>query len=138
MGDAFLNRELEGSGLSSGPAYLVLELAAEGTLNLTELSRRVGVDPAHTTRIAHRLEDDGYARRAPDPEDGRSSLLTLTAKGRRAAVKIEKAMLAWVAIITEGVDPADIEATNRAFSRFYSNALARRGGFPDTDGSSEN
>lgn len=128
MGDAFLNRELEGTGLTSGSAYMVLELAAAGTLNLTELSRRVGVDRAHTTRVARRLEEEGFALRTQDPMDGRGSLLTLTAKGRRAAAMVEKAMLAWVAIITEGVAPGDLAATSRAFARFYANALAWQGG----------
>ncbi|MBL8967267.1 MAG: MarR family transcriptional regulator [Spirochaetaceae bacterium] len=124
MGDAFLNRELEATGLTSGSAYLVLELAAGGTLNLTELSRRVGVDRAHSTRMARLLEEGGFIHRTTDPDDGRGTLLSLSAKGRHAAAAVEKAMLAWVALITEGVAPEDLAATGRSFDRFYENAVA--------------
>ncbi len=127
MGDAYITRELRATGLSSGPAYFVLELAVGGTLTLTEVSRRIGVDRAHTTRIARRLVDEGFATRRPDPSDGRGSLLTLTPRGEAAALQVELAIRDWVAVISDGVTPGDIAATNRAFDRFYANATERLG-----------
>ena len=32
-------------------------------------------------------------------------------------------MLAWVEIVSQGVDPADLEVTNAVFDQFYANAL---------------
>jgi DNA-binding MarR family transcriptional regulator len=127
MGDAFITRELRGTGLTSGPAYFVLELAVGGTLTLTEVSRRIGVDRAHTTRIARRLVEEGFATRAPDPTDGRGALLTLTQKGEHAAVAVEQAIRSWVAVVSDGVSPEDLAATSRAFDRFYTNATKRLG-----------
>lgn len=127
MGEAWIGKELAESGLSSSAAYMVLELAAAGRLSLAELARRVGVDRAHVTRTARSLEASGLATREPDPADGRGSLLSLTDPGRQAATKAEEAILSWVALVSAGVDPADLATTGRTLDRFYENAV-RRGG----------
>ena len=38
------------------------------------------------------LEERGYVRRVPDPEDARAKLVRLTAKGRRVAAEYRRAV----------------------------------------------
>ncbi|MCY4192089.1 MAG: MarR family transcriptional regulator [Rhodospirillaceae bacterium] len=69
-------------GLNRGEYLLILCLAHYPMLtaqDVARLSRR----PRNTiSRAVHRLVDDGYIKRAPDPEDGRQARLTITPAGR--------------------------------------------------------
>ena len=42
------------------------------------------------SRAVHRMLDEGYIDRAPDPSDGRQSKLTITAKGRAMQTRVEQ------------------------------------------------
>jgi len=53
-----------------------------------DLLRRVlGLTSSGTVRLVDRLTEDGYLKRGPGP-DGRTTSLSLTASGRRAAQKV--------------------------------------------------
>ena len=41
------------------------------------------------SRAVHRMLDEGYIDRAPDPDDGRQARLTITPKGRDMQARIE-------------------------------------------------
>ena len=42
--------------------------------------------PASVTNVVQRLTDDGFVRRIPNPDDGRSTLAAITSDGSRTAV----------------------------------------------------
>ncbi len=121
MGERFLNRKLAGSGVSSGTAPLLLELR-HGERNLVALAMAVGVDKAYITRAIQSLERAGYVVATPAMEDGRSVTVSLTQEGRAAANQVEQAMLAWVTIVSQGVNQADLDTVNAVFDQFYANA----------------
>lgn len=54
-----------------------------GPLRLGDLAERERVGKSTITRIAARLEADGYVERWADPEDARSSLVAVTPHGER-------------------------------------------------------
>lgn len=133
LGDAWITRALAKSGLSSSSASLVLELAEAGPLCLTELSHRVGVDRAYVTRTVRTLEKIGFVLRESNPSDGRSFRLHITEQGRVAAAEAERAMLAWVAVITQGIEPTDVATTGRTLTAFYENAVRETESRTETD-----
>jgi DNA-binding MarR family transcriptional regulator len=57
------------------------------------LHRMLGLTPSGAVRLIDRLETDGHLRRGPG-SDGRSTSVTLTASGRRAARRVAAARLA--------------------------------------------
>ena len=65
------------------PVHVALfeSLDADGT-RLTTLAERLGMTKQALQSLADELEDLGYARRSPDPDDGRARLLVVTARGR--------------------------------------------------------
>ena len=66
--------------------YAVLSaIGAFGPLTLTELASMLGMPLTTASDVVRRLEGRGAARRRPNPADGRSQLLELTAGGRRAS-----------------------------------------------------
>lgn len=122
MGERFLNRELAGSGVSSGTAPLLLELRDGKERSPVALAAAVGIDKAYVTRALQSLERGGYVAVVPVPEDGRSVSVSLTAEGQAAAGRVEAAMRAWVTIVSQGVNPADLDTVNAVFDQFYANA----------------
>jgi len=70
------------------------------------------------------LENVGLVERARDPGDARSSIISITEQGKHVAIIAEKAILEWVAIVSDTVSQEDIETTSRTLTRFYENAIA--------------
>jgi DNA-binding MarR family transcriptional regulator len=54
-----------------------------GSLSLSQIAERLQVTPATVTNAIDRLEADGLVRRLPHPNDARSTLAEITARGRR-------------------------------------------------------
>jgi len=85
-------RELTLSFLRDAPRH-DLSRAAAGTLSvldrlgpqrITALAEREAVSQPSMTGLVQRLESLGYVERSADPEDGRASLVSVTAKGVEA------------------------------------------------------
>ena len=73
-------------------AVMVLgQLAEAGPVRPGELAARLGVEAPHVTRQVQRLQQAGYADRAPDPDDRRAQLIKLTPAGKAASDRIREA-----------------------------------------------
>src|SRR5512134_3328730 len=57
-------------------------IGALGPITPGELARRLGMAPTTVSSWLARLERDGVVGRSPNPDDGRSQLVELTARGR--------------------------------------------------------
>ena len=80
---------LEPMGLTH-PQYLVmLALWEESPLTVTELGRRLSLEPATISPLLKRLEAGGMVTRQRDPRDERALAVSLTAKGRRTRARAE-------------------------------------------------
>lgn len=78
--DAQLRRD---SGLTH-PEYHALSqisMAPDRTVRLSELATVANMTLSHLSRVVSRLERAGWVRRAPDPDDGRYTLASLTDAG---------------------------------------------------------
>ncbi|MEU5191626.1 MarR family transcriptional regulator [Streptomyces klenkii] len=73
--------------------YPVLSgLARLGPQTAARLADEVGIDRSGTSRYADRLEAAGLLARSPDPNDRRSTLLSLTPKGTEAVALLRDAL----------------------------------------------
>jgi DNA-binding MarR family transcriptional regulator len=63
---------------------LLLPLERDGDQRCSALAVRAGVDVSVASRQLAALERAGHIERRPDPQDGRASLLSLTAAGAEA------------------------------------------------------
>ena len=81
---------LEPMGLTH-PQYLVmLALWEESPLTVTELGRRLSLEPATLSPLVKRLEVGGLVTRERDPRDVRALAVSLTTKGRRLRARAER------------------------------------------------
>ncbi|HEX5877289.1 MAG TPA: MarR family transcriptional regulator [Actinomycetota bacterium] len=73
-------------GLSATEEKALDLLERSGPLTAGELARRSGLAPASVTGLVDRLERKGFARRVPNPGDGRSVLVEVDSERVYATV----------------------------------------------------
>jgi len=81
-------------GLIRGEYLLLLCLAQEPVLTAQDVARMTRRPRNSISRAVHRMLDEGYIDRAPDPSDGRQARLTITAKGRKMQAQVEAILAA--------------------------------------------
>ena len=79
-----LREGLLGSPYTLAEARLLYELAQGGRATASALGRDLGLDLGYLSRLLQSLRHRGLVQAKRAAHDGRQSLLTLTAKGRRA------------------------------------------------------
>ncbi|HEX2060387.1 MAG TPA: MarR family transcriptional regulator [Thermoanaerobaculia bacterium] len=94
-------------------------LAGEETpVTLVALSRRLGVTKQNMTGMIARLEQLGVAERQDDPNDLRSSRVTLTRRGRTLVEKVRPAYEEWVRALGQGeVSERDLQTLTKTVER---------------------
>jgi MarR family transcriptional regulator for hemolysin len=73
------------AGGSAGPMPVFFALAEGEALSQSALARRAVVELPTMANTLNRMERDGLIARTPDPEDGRSALVSLTKLGLQRA-----------------------------------------------------
>ncbi len=91
---ARLNETLEPFGLTFAryEALMLLYLSRAGSLPLGKMGARLQVHPTSITNLIDRLEKAGYAQRAAHPRDRRTTLATITPRGREVAEAATEAL----------------------------------------------
>ena len=69
-----------GNDLTSSQISVVLRLEKDGSATVSSLARAEGMRPQSMSAVVAPLQESGLVRGAPDPSDGRQTLMSLTAK----------------------------------------------------------
>ena len=109
-----VRREDPATGLSAARLSALSVLVYGGPRTLGELAAAEQVRPATMTRIAQSLVEDGYARRAADPHDGRVVRLSATAKGRRVMQRGRERRVTNLARLLAQLTPEDVARVREA------------------------
>jgi DNA-binding MarR family transcriptional regulator len=80
-----------GQPMSITEAHALGELSADGPLTQRDLAARLRLEKSTVSRLVGQLEERGLVDRHPNPADGRSLLVELTALGRKRARRLEGA-----------------------------------------------
>src|SRR5512146_616082 len=78
-----VNRELEADGVESDTYAVLSLLGVRGSVRLTDFANELGLPLTTMSDVVRRLETRGHVRRRENPDDGRSFLFELTARGDR-------------------------------------------------------
>jgi DNA-binding MarR family transcriptional regulator len=78
-----------------------------------ELARGTGMDPSATSRAVNSLIALGYLRRRRGDIDRREAVIHLTAAGRHACARIDRAWQRMATILTRDLDARDLAAFER-------------------------
>jgi DNA-binding MarR family transcriptional regulator len=68
--------------LHPGQEFVLMELAAHGPRIQAQLADAIACEPPSITLMVRKLESAGYVERRPSPQDGRATIVELTASGR--------------------------------------------------------
>jgi len=107
-------RQEAGDDMSPSAAAALATIERHGPLAPSRLAEIERVKRPTATRVLARLEEAGLVERAPDPDDGRCSLVSVTAEGRRRLKRIRSRKTAYLARRISKLDPADAAALERA------------------------
>jgi DNA-binding MarR family transcriptional regulator len=111
-----------GFGVAS---YPVLTLLTENEhLTQKELTALLQVEQSSMAQLLGRLERDGLIARTRDPRDGRSSLISLTAKARQALPALASAIDDGNNLAVAGMTDAEIEQALDLLTRMIANMEA--------------
>jgi DNA-binding MarR family transcriptional regulator len=75
------DRRLQPHGIGGWLQHATMSLLVEDELTISELSKRLRVEPATLVPVVDALERDGLAKRGSDPNDRRRTPLSLTERG---------------------------------------------------------
>ncbi len=109
-----LRRESSGTPVSHGVLSALVTVDQEGPLRCGELASREGVAPPSMTKVVAALEQQGYAERFPDPDDGRASLISVTAAGRALVRSSREQRLHGLARRLDALDASQLAAIEAA------------------------
>jgi MarR family transcriptional regulator, transcriptional regulator for hemolysin len=87
-----IDQRLKAIGVSSGQLPVFFALAGGRALPQKELARLASIEQPTMASTLARMERDGLIERRADPNDGRSSLVTLTTRARQKADLVMQAI----------------------------------------------
>jgi DNA-binding MarR family transcriptional regulator len=111
--------ELAADGVESSGYGMLSLIGVRGPVRLTEIASELGMPLTTASDMMRRLESRKDVRRMPNPEDGRSFLFELTARGdrewRRGWGALQRINAALLAQIDEQKTREVLEDLNDAF-----------------------
>lgn len=119
----YFDREFAPYNLGSGTFPVLKVLLHHDGINQQELSAKLHVDKATTTRAITKLVKLGYVRRERDPHDLRAYRLFVTQKARDIAPKIREVLQSWTTILAEGLTDQEKETALSLLHHMRNNAL---------------
>ena len=102
------------AGLSPTLIAALETLERHGPVTPSELADVERIKRPTATRIAAALEAEALIVRAPDPNDGRASLLSISPRGRDLLRRLRRRKNAYLSRRLRELDSDDVEALERA------------------------
>ncbi len=108
---AELDRRLAHLGLSQARWVVLLHISRiPAAPTQRELAQSVGVEGPTLARLLDSLENQGFVRRMPVPEDRRAKKIVLTGKAEPLIRQIEEISRLMHVDLLSGIDEADLQA----------------------------
>lgn len=107
-------RQEAGSDLGPAQASALATIERHGPLAPSELAKRERIKRPTAARILGSLEEAGLLTRVRDPEDGRSSIVSVTTEGRELIRRLRARKTAYLAKRMRDLPAEDLRAIERA------------------------
>jgi DNA-binding MarR family transcriptional regulator len=107
-------RQEAGGELSPSLTAALSTVERHGPMTPSELAARERIQRPTATRVLARLADEGLVERTPDPQDGRSALVSATPAAHALLAELRTRKTAFLAERLERLDAEDRAALERA------------------------
>jgi len=111
-----LQESLVHTRFSLTEARVLYELAHRETMTASELASDLDLDHGYLSRILRRFGDEGLLKKVRAANDGRQSVISITAKGRKAFAPLNKNSHDQVAAMLERLQPAEQQRVTGAMA----------------------
>lgn len=129
--NALNDRLRAGHGIVTSQFEFLSYLRDHSAARVADLAAEFAIGIGATSKAADRLEQQGWVRRQPNPDDRRSSLLSLTDDGSRLVEEAEATFRATLAELVGGtLDGAAVAAAARALATLRAALEGRQVGAP--------
>src|SRR5437660_10414681 len=115
-----LQESLVHTRFSLTEARVLYELAHRERVTASELAADLDLDHGYLSRILRRFGDESLLRRVRAPDDARQSVISITAKGRKAFVPLNKNSHDQVAAMLKRLQPVDQQRVTGAMASIES------------------
>jgi DNA-binding MarR family transcriptional regulator len=92
-----------GKALPLAHAHALMVLLAQGELTQQALGVELGIDKSNVARLCAKMVRASHVKQRPSERDGRSRLVSLTARGARLAQEVDGASRARFGALLEGI-----------------------------------
>jgi DNA-binding MarR family transcriptional regulator len=104
-----VDRRILRSPYSLTEARILYEIAHDPACSARRIHAVVGVDEGYLSRTIDGLITRGLVMKRPSPDDGRVSLLSLSARGERELARLDDASAAEIGSLISGLSGDEIE-----------------------------
>ncbi|MFQ6615515.1 MAG: MarR family winged helix-turn-helix transcriptional regulator [Fidelibacterota bacterium] len=108
--NALHRRDVCGQGRTLSQCFVLMSLPYDG-LDMSALSRKLGLDNSTTTRLVDTLEKHGWVERKRDRRDRRVMTAKLTQEGENVAKELDTSMESLGEAVLEYLSPEKRENT---------------------------
>lgn len=117
----YLNQTIQAENvrITVPQAGILFLLKGSGGRTMSEIGQLMGLDNSTVTGLADRLEKAGFLKRNSNPNDRRSSHLTITPEGLAEAARVRDILHSANAKIKEGFSDAEIDCYKRVLRSFF-------------------
>lgn len=119
----FYDRALAPYGIGCGQQFFLLRIFEHQGINVLDLARLGQFDKGMATRAVQKLEEEGYIRSEPDPQDRRMRRLYTTPAAEPIVQEVFAARERWNQILTRGIRQEEIEQADKLLAHMAENAL---------------
>ncbi len=113
-------------GMTRAQWVILSRLERQSNLSQSELSALIEASPITVARLVDRLETQGLVERCPDPDDRRIWRLRLTPAAAPVLQDIHEFRARLYGLMTDGLDPAALDAMASALDRMKDNVSRQR------------
>ena len=110
--------QLKHLNLTLPQIMLISSIPIDG-IDMTSLSRKLGIDNSTLTRLIRILLDNGIVKKTSNPVDKRSIIVSLSRKGESLQLKIEKEMDLFISALYKNIPMENREELNESLSAFH-------------------
>lgn len=104
-------------GVTVTQSFILFDLLLHESSNVKDIAFRVQLDSPAITGLVDRLAKESLVERKEDPSDRRGLLISLTAKGKKLAEKLEPIAKEFNKKMKKVLIPEDIEVFERSLDR---------------------
>ena len=116
-GVSFLGKEYKKYNIGSGQYQFLVYLYMKDGITHEELTEKIGVDKAATTRAISKLEQAGYIERVQDEKDKRKFYIYLSDYAKTLKKEIIDTSKTWELHLMEALDKEEIESLYKIFRK---------------------